>query len=154
MDIIRLTLDTLTDSIFEQMVDIEANCGIFSYPPDVLRECIRIGDTYACMDDETVAGFITVDPAATDYFDTSLHIVNVNVATAYRRQGLAQMMIRTVCGYYANSHAGLMVTLDVEKTNVPARSLYEKLGFVASDMSSENGPTDLVMVVALEQLIA
>ncbi len=136
------------------MVKIEQNCGIFPYPPEVLRECIRIGDTYACMDGTTVAGFITIDKDATDYFYRSLHIANINVAQAYRRQGLAQMMIRTVCGYYAQSHAGLMVTLDVEKTNLPAQALYNKLGFSIADMPSENGNTDWVVVVPLAKLIS
>ncbi len=155
MDIVTLTLDTLTDAIFEQIVAIEANCGLACYyPPEVLRECIRIGDTYACMDGETVAGFITIDKESTDYYDLSLHIVNLNVAAAYRRRGIAQQMIRTVCGYYAPSHAGLMVTLDVEKTNTPARSLYEKLGFTILDMPSENGDDDWVMAIPLEKLIS
>ena len=154
MDIILLSLPTLTEDMFRQIVAIEANCGLFCYPPEVLRECIRIGDTYACMDGDTVAGFITIDKESTDYFDLSLHIVNVNVAAAYRRRGIAQQMIRTVCGYYALSLAGLMVTLDVEKTNTPARGLYEKLGFTVSDLPSENGDDDLVMTVPLEQLIS
>lgn len=154
MEIIRLTPDTLTEAVFAQVVAIEANCGLSCYyPSEVLRECIRIGDTYACMDGDTVAGFITIDKDSTDYFDTSLHIVNVNVASAYRRQGVAQQMIRSVCGYYAQSHAGLFVTLDVEKTNTAARSLYEKLGFTVSDLPSENGDDDLVMTVPLEQLL-
>jgi len=154
MDMILLTPANTTDALFRQIVDIEEHCGLFAYPPEVLRECIRIGDTYACMDGETVAGFITIDKDATDYFDRSLHIVNINVAAAYRRQGLAQRMIRTVCGYYAISHAGLMVTLDVEKTNSPAMSLYRKLGFVILDMPSENGDDDWVMAIPLVQLIA
>ncbi len=152
MEIVLLTPANTTEAIFAQIIAIEENCGLFTYPPEVLWECIRIGDTYACMDDETVAGFITLDKDATDYFDRSLHIVNINVAAAYRRQGLASRMLRTCCGIYATSHAGLMVTLDVEKTNTAARHLYEKLGFTVSDLPSENGENDLVMTIPLEQL--
>ena len=154
MEIVLLTPANTTDAIFAQIVAIEENCGLFTYPPEVLWECIRIGDTYACMDGETVAGFITIDKDATDYFDRSLHIVNINVAAAYRRQGLASKLLRAGCGFYAQSNAGLMVTLDVEKSNKPARKLYEKLGFTVSDMPSENGEDDLVMTIALEQLIS
>ncbi len=155
MEIVKLTPSNLTDSTFAQMVEIESNCGLSCYyPPEVLMECIRIGDTYACMDGETVAGFITIDKEATDYFDLSLHIANLNVDAAYRRHGLAQQMIRTVCGYYAASHAGLMVTLDVEKANLPALSLYRKLGFTVLDMPSENGDDDWVMAIPLEGLIS
>lgn len=154
MEIILLTPANTTDAIFRQLVAIEENCGLFTYPPEVLWECIAIGDTYACMDGETVAGFITIDKDAMDYFDRSLHIVNINVAAAYRRQGLASRMLRTCCRFYAQSHAGLMVTLDVEKTNVPALSLYHKLGFVPLDMPSENGENDAVMAIPLELLIA
>ena len=154
MEIILLTPANTTDAIFAQIVAIEENCGLFTYPPEVLWECIAIGDTYALMDDETVAGFITIDPDATDYFDQSLHIVNINVEAAYRRQGMASMLLRACCGSYAQSHAGLMVTLDVDKSNTPARKLYEKLGFTVSDMPSENGEDDLVMTIPLEQLIS
>ena len=155
MDIILLTPENTSPGVFTQMVEIESNCGLSChYPPEVLRECIRIGDTYACMDGETVAGFITIDKDSTDYFDRSLHIVNINVASAFRRQGLAQQMIRSICGYYADSHAGLMVTLDVEKANTPAFSLYRKLGFTVLDMASENGDDDWVMATPLEQLIS
>ena len=153
MEIILLTPANTTDAIFRQIVAIEENCGLFTYPPDLLWECIAVGDTYACMDGDTVAGFITLDKDATDYFDRSLHIVNINVAAAYRRQGLASRMLRTCCGYYAQSHAGLMVTLEVEKTNTPARHLYKKLGFTTSGVPSENGESDLVMTIPLEQLI-
>ena len=153
MEIVLLTPANTTETIFAQIVDIEENCGLFTYPPEVLWECIAIGDTYALMDGDTVAGFITLDKDTTDYFDRSLHIVNINVAAAYRRQGLASRMLRTCCGYYAQSHAGLMVTLDVEQTNMPARKLYEKLGFSVSDMPSENGNGDLVMIIALAELL-
>lgn len=154
MDIVRLELDALTDAVFAQIVELEANCGISPYPPEVLRACIAIDDTYACMVDGAVAGFITVDTAAADYFDRSLHIVNVNVAASCRRQGIAQHMIRTGCGRYTVSHAGQMVTLDVEKSNLPALNLYRKLGFTLTDMPSENGPTDVVMAAPLARLIA
>ena len=153
MDIIKLAPATLTDGIFTQMVEIEQHCGIYPYTPDELRECVQYADTYVCMDGEAVAGFITVDPAATDYFDISLQIVNINVARPYRRQGVAQMMLRTVCGYYAQSHAGRYVTLDVEKSNAPALALYHKLGFTITDIPSENGDTDCVMKIPLEMLL-
>jgi len=155
MEIIKLTLTNLTDNTFAQVVEIEYNCGLSCYyPPEVLMECIRIGDTYACMDGETVAGFITVDVASTDYFDNSLHIVNINVAKSYRRQGLAERMLRTVCAHYAQSHAGQYVTLDVEKSNAPALALYHKLGFTILDIPSENGDDDWVMAIPLEDLIS
>ena len=154
MEIVLLTPSNTTDAIFAQIVSIEENCGLFTYPPEVLWECIAVGDTYACMDGDTVAGFITLDKDATDYFDRSLHIVNINVAAAYRRQGLASRMLRTCCGYYAHSHANLMVTLDVERANTSARRLYEKLGFATTDIPSENGDNDLVMIIPLVKLIS
>jgi len=154
MEIVLLTPANTTEAVFAQIVDIEENCGLFTYPPEVLWECIAIGDTYALMDGGTVAGFITLDKDATDYFDRSLHIVNINVAAAYRHHGLASRLLRTCCGFYAQSHAGMQVTLDVEKTNTAALSLYRKLGFVILDTPSENGEDDWVMAIPLEQLIA
>lgn len=153
MDLIKLDIAALPEPIFAQMVEIEQNCGICAYPPEVLRECIRFADTYACMDGSTVAGFITLQ-TYTDYYDEGLHIANINVAQAYRRQGLGRWMIRTACGFYSADHAGQNVTLDVEKTNLPALNLYRKLGFTITDMPSENGPTDWAMTIPLHDLLA
>ena len=151
MNIRKLDIRTLTSQQFEQIVTIEENCGLEPYSREMLLECIEYLDTYACLDGDTVAGFITIQPASRRS-GGGVYIVNLNVAKAYRRRGIAQKLMRSACGAYKKSHRGSFVILDVEKTNTAARSLYEKLGFRLTDIPSSNGDTDVVMLARLEQV--
>ena len=151
MDFCKLSLRTLSRDHFEQIVAIEKNCGLEPYSREMLLECIDNLDTYACMDGDTVAGFITIQ-ASPRRLGGGLYIVNLNVAKPYRRQGLAQKLITTSCRRYAESHKGSFVILDVAKDNTAAWHLYKKLGFDLTDIPSRNGDTDVVMVAKLDRL--
>ena len=152
MDILKLDIRTLTRDQFEQLVTIEQNCGLEPYSREMLLECIENLDTYACMDNELVAGFITIQ-ASSRQLGGGLYIVNLNVAKPYRRQGLGQKLILSARGEYRHSHRGSFVILDVVKENTAAWHLYKKLGFDVTNIPSRNGATDVVMVARLEQLL-
>ncbi len=152
MDVIRLDPSALTDAVLAQMLDLENTSGLEPWPKEVLRAYITHAATFLCMDGDTVAGFIIVQRDE-DYGFSGLHISNLNVAAPYRRKGLAECMIRTACTQCAAEYAGRPVSLDVEKSNQPARRLYEKLGFTTCDIPSENGPDDLVMTAPLDTLL-
>ena len=151
MEIRKLDIQTLTPEQFEQIVSIEENCGLEPYSREMLRQCIEHLDTYACLDGDTVAGFITIQ-ASSRRLGGGLYIVNLNVAKSCRRKGLAQKLIRTACGFYRHSHRGSLVVLDVAKNNSAAWHLYKKLGFDLTDIPSRNGATDVVMVARLDGL--
>ncbi len=153
MELIKLHRDALTRRLFFQLVEIEANCGLPAYPPELLMECIEFADTYACMDDEIVAGFITVQPDSR-YQGGCVYIVNVNVEKHFRRMGVARRLILDACGRYAATHAEEMVMLDVTRTNTPAWNLYHSLGFRETNLPSGNGPTDAVLAIPLKELLA
>ena len=153
MDIIKLHRDALTRRLFFQLVEIEANCGLEPYPPQLLMECIEYADTYACMDDEVVAGFITVQPDSR-YQGGCIYIVNINVEKHFRRMGVGRRMILDACGRYAATHAGQTVMLDVTRTNQPAWNLYHSLGFRETDLPSGNGSSDAVLAIPLEELLS
>ena len=148
----RLDYQTFTKQQLAQMEQIERNCGLESFSRRMLMECVRDMDTFACLDGETVAGFITMHPTAR-YLGGCLYIVNLNVAQPYRRQGIGQKLILAACSYYAVTHSNWRVTLDVCKTNTAARSLYEKMGFSVTDEPSGNGDTDVVMAIMLSKLL-
>ena len=151
MKICRLDIRTLTAEQFEQIVAIEENCGLEPYSRDMLLECIEDFHTFACLEGDTIAGFITIQ-ASSRRLGGGLYIVNLNVAKAYRRRGLAQKLITTACGAYRESHKGSFVILDVAKDNSPAWNLYRKLGFKLTDIPSRNGDTDVVMIAKLDKL--
>ena len=63
MKICKLDMEQLTPEQFEQIVAIEENCGLEPYSREMLLDCIENLDTYACLDGDTVAGFITLMPS-------------------------------------------------------------------------------------------
>ena len=152
MNWIKLDQNTTTDDFFRQLIVLEANCGLEPFSNEMLRECIAYLDTYAWLDGERIAGFITVQ-AATQKSGGGIYIVNLNVDAAYRRQGLGSSLMRTALAHYSHSHRGKPVILDVLKTNIAAQNLYQKLGFMLTDIPSENGPGDYVMLSNLDTLL-
>lgn len=146
----KLDPNTLTREQFAQMVEIEANCGLEPYSPAMLWECVEQLDTFACFAGGVLAGFITTH-ICTRYFGSSLYIVNLNVAQPYRGQKIAKQLMYEVYAYYIRDHRGMLVSLDVTKTN-KAINLYEQIGFQAMDIPSKNGDGDIVMALSLEQL--
>lgn len=152
MQWIKLDKHTITEEFFNQLIDLEDNCGLEPFSKEMLRECIYSLDTYAWLDSDTITGFITVQ-AATQKSGGGLYIVNLNVGSKYRRSGLGTSLMLTALAQYGYSHQGKIVTLDVLKTNHAARNLYQKLGFILTDLPSENGPTDYVMIAKLDRLL-
>ena len=152
MDIRKLDHRAMTPAQFLQIVAIEENCGLEPYTPEMLLDCIKNLDTYACLDGENVAGFITIHPYSRK-LDGGLYIVNLNMAQGYRRKGIGEKLMRAACATYVDVHAGSFVTLDVTKTNTAAMNLYKKLGFSVTDIPSGNGDTDVVMVAELDALV-
>ena len=146
MDIVKLSAKDLPEAIFTQLVDIENRCGLTPYSPAMLMACITQMDTYACMDEDLVAGFITIH-ADLRRLGGGVYIANLNVARNYRRKGIGQYLIRSACSRYPRAK---IITLDVEKTNFAAIALYQKMGFEITDLPSANGDTDYVMLQSME----
>lgn len=150
MEIRKLNLKTLTKDQFAQIVEIERNCGLEPYTPDMLMECIAFMDTFACLHDGNVVGFITMN-AHGGYFGGSLYVINLNVAQAFRGQGIAKLLMYEVYRDYFQKYSDKLVSLDVTKTN-RAMELYRKIGFEISDIPSRNGDTDVVMWMPLKEM--
>ena len=70
-------------------------------------------------------------------------VLNVSVRKEYRRQGVAERML---CHLLAEAEAKEIrhFTLEVREGNVPARTLYEKLGFVCEGIRPDfyRNPTE------------
>jgi ribosomal-protein-alanine N-acetyltransferase len=74
-------------------------------------------------DDDQLCGFCIARCSADEW-----EIENVVVAQARRRSGIATELVRRVI--FAVRPTGAAVLLEVRESNVAARQLYEKLGFV------------------------
>ena len=64
-----------------------------------------------------------------DFVPDTLYIEALAVLPGFRRQGIAEKLL-IHCGQYAAQKGYHYLALDVANDNVPARTLYEKLGFV------------------------
>lgn len=76
--------------------------------------------------DQLVVGFCSVWRVMDE-----LHINNLAVAPPYRRTGVATALLEHVMGEGANLGA-VRATLEVRRSNEPARRLYERFGFSVS----------------------
>lgn len=79
---------------------------------------------YVCRKDGKIVGYVgmwvILDEA---------HITNIAVDPAYRRQGLGELMLRTMFEK-AKGYGAARMTLEVRVSNLGAQALYRKLGFV------------------------
>lgn len=149
MTIEKLNVKTITTQQFQQMVQIEQNCGLEPYSPDMLHECIEALDTFGCFDGEKIVGFVTVNPKSR-MWGGSLYIVNINVAHSCRGRGIAKRMLLAVYQYYILDGIKWVI-LDVAKKN-RAMELYRRIGFQIQNIPSRNGETDVVMAMPFEQM--
>ena len=149
MDIRRIRLSDITKEQFEEIVDLELNCGLEPFTPEMLAIDIDCEYTYACFDDGHIAGFITVSDEE-GYFSEDLFIFNINVGERWRRRGLASKLIREALLIHEGCRT---MSLDVTLTNEKALNLYKKLGFEPTGTPSMNGPTDIVMQIDRETLL-
>jgi ribosomal-protein-alanine N-acetyltransferase len=82
-------------------------------------------------------------------------IHNIAVHTEFRRQGIGHVLLQQVVEQ-ARSRNSSRITLEVRVSNVPARKLYESLGFVTKGLRkgyySDDGEDALMMALELDTL--
>ena len=144
----RLLPEHVTQADFDRLVELEARCGLPDpYPPPLIAGLLEAIDTFVCRADGELVGFIMVNEYG-KYFRGSVYIVNLNVASAFRRRGIAARLIHEACLYYHSRRPGALMSLDVTIGN-PAMQLYRKIGFRKTILPSRNGNTDIVMAAPL-----
>ena len=145
----KLIPGRISQADFDKIVALEANCGLPDpYPPKLIAELLSSLSCFVCRMKGEVVGFIMVNGNGR-YFGGSVYIVNLNVDTVVRGQGIAKMLILTACRYYMKLRPGRLMSLDVTLTN-PALKLYEKIGFRRTILPSRNGPEDIVMAAPMK----
>ncbi len=100
--------------------------------------------------DGTLAGYVVTTPAS-GRRETLVHVRNLAVAPAYRRQGIAtRMLSKSIDRYRDAGFTG--VKLEVRASNEAAIGLYRDEGFTITDRLPgyyEDGETALVMARSL-----
>jgi ribosomal-protein-alanine N-acetyltransferase len=138
-----LTIRDLTYGDLAGVIAIERQ--VFTSPWSlamfVLELSKRDGVQLAAVDGEQLVGYLICSPYAGDY-----HVMNVAVASGWRRQGVARRLfdeLLRVVGPDAN------YTLEVRVSNAAAIALYESYGFRSAGVRpryyTDNGEDAIVM---------
>jgi ribosomal-protein-alanine N-acetyltransferase len=102
------------------------NRGSFaeSWSNDGLKAALEEGyELLLCMDRELLAGYLLSRSVLDE-----VHIMQVAVAPAYRRKGIAEKLSQRLL----DAKQGRELLLEVRASNHPAQALYAKLGFTRS----------------------
>lgn len=110
----------------EQIADLEKLC--FSDPWSERSIASELSNPLSCwivaMDGDDLAGYVG-SQSVMGWSD----MMNLAVAPAYRRKGVAEQLVNTLIAHLRQQSVTCL-TLEVRVSNIPAISLYEKLGFV------------------------
>ncbi len=139
----KITMDSITQSQFKQIVSIAAAVDQDPFTPEMLRDCIDNLYTVACLDGDTVVGYTVVNPNSKKYLGGSLYVVDINVRQENRRQGIGEKLLETAFRAFPECHK---LSLDVEKGNTGAIALYRKIGFQETNFQTENIGECMVMM--------
>ena len=85
---------------------------------------LQYSSFFVAVIDGIVAGYI-----GTYLIGGDIDITNIAVKKSFRRQGIADKLIEEVFAY-AKEEKVEFINLEVRVSNIPARNLYEKYGFV------------------------
>jgi ribosomal-protein-alanine N-acetyltransferase len=124
---LSLTIRAATPADCGPIHDIEASSSTVPWSPDAIARELSNPNGFnflAVTDDEpAAAGFIFAAVVADE-----LSIHNIATHSGMRRQGIARGLLEFVLDR-ARSRGALSAYLEVRSKNVPAITLYEKLGF-------------------------
>jgi [ribosomal protein S18]-alanine N-acetyltransferase len=84
------------------------------------------GIVFVCVANDLVAGFVAARRTADEG-----EILNIAVRPDFRRKGIASALLRAVLDEFLSSPV-LRVFLELRESNLPARELYQRHGFVPS----------------------
>lgn len=121
----EMQLVPMAEGHIGQIAAIERACFSDPWPEEVLRQELTnpLSLWLAAVEEGVVAGYVG-SQSVIDAAD----MMNLAVRPEYRRQGLAQRLIRTLEEMLA-ARGMLTLTLEVRPSNGAAVALYRKLGF-------------------------
>ena len=114
--------------LIPSLLIIEEECFSHPWHEESFIELMNNKDALilvAVCEDDTVAGYISMLNVVGEG-----QILNVAVRSAYRRRGIAGALVSEAMRQANLEFADTEFTLEVRESNMGARALYEKLGFV------------------------
>ena len=126
----KLDRKDVNEDLFNQIMMVENSTGS-GYDEDIMREIWitrDINDNFVCMDNDKIVAHISYNPKSKRR-NGSVFMVNLTVLPEYRKRGIAQNLIYTATNYYIDNGYTLLTSVSVDKDNIPAVNLYQKVGF-------------------------
>ena len=108
-----------------QMLAIEQASYEFPWSEGVFQDCLRVGYSAWVVTDthDSVLAYALMSMAAGE-----AHVLNLCVAPAHQRRGLASFLMRHLLMVARAASVELML-LEVRKSNIGGQMLYESFGF-------------------------
>ena len=124
----------LNEEMINKLFEAESNSGGNPYDKDCFAEILshKTNLTFACIDKKDIVGILTINTKSKK-FGGSAYIINISVRQEFHRQGLATKLILEAVKYFKKNNFKKPISLEVDKTNLPAYNLYLKLGFQLVD---------------------
>lgn len=121
----NITFEKFNESHVSETAKIEKECFSNPWSEDSLREELKNVHArfFVALVDGNVAGYIGAHNVLGE-----VYITNVAVSAAYRRQGVAEKLIKTLVDTSFGEKADF-ITLEVRQSNSAAIGLYTKMGF-------------------------
>jgi len=143
---------SLIERDIPQIIKIEHDCYTNPWSAESFRQLLRDHATFstvAIRSGTLLAGYL-VYSIVTD----ELHILNLAISTAFKRKGLATMMLLHL-HQLALLHGCQKAFLEVRESNRAAQSLYNKFGYLPiskrKDYYEDNHEDAIVMIADLRK---
>lgn len=156
MEFKRLDKLEITEDQFKQIMDVE-NSTSTGYSEEIMKSIWledEKDDNFVCIKNDRIVGHISFNPKSMRR-NGSIYMVNLTVLGECRNQGIAQNLIYAACMYYKNKGVEKLMSLQVDKDNIPALSLYKKVGYEIKDPVCEADEDDeqYVMDSSIDNII-
>ncbi len=151
----KIETDDLDDNIIDQLMEIE---GIDGYNREEISNIwtTKRNGNFVCFDGEKVVGKISFNPLSKRR-NGSIYIIDLGVLQSdkYLRKGIATNLIYYACKFYQDKQFGNLISLQVDKDNLRAINLYNKLGFEVKEPLCEADEDDeqYIMDTTIENII-
>ena len=128
----RLDRRDITEEQLQQIVAVESEDGYTEYQLRKIWIEDEKDDNFVCVDGDKIVAHISYNPQSKRR-NGSIYMINLSVLPEYRRNGIAIGLINTATEYYISQNQALPMSLSVDKDNIPALRLYQKVGFEIKD---------------------
>ena len=146
-----VSANNISSETFEQICHVENNSSGEPYSREELKQIVyhNGNDNFLCLQNNVVIGFITANPNSIR-LGGSIYIINMSVHKDNQRQGVGSKLIDNLINYYYQLNINKPLTLNVDKTNLKAFSLYKKLTFETIEDLSDKDSFMMTRPLALQ----